>query len=116
MRLFDLDTARAEALASQLRRLSPATEITVGPPGIDDIDVLLNATPVGMLGDTRMAIEVQPFPEQMIVFDAIVMPEQTPLLAHAERHGCRTVRGREMMRGQIAKIVDFFIATRRGAT
>jgi shikimate dehydrogenase len=42
------------------------------------------------------------------VLDAIVMPETTPLLALAEACGCVTVRGREMMRGQIARIVDFF--------
>jgi len=29
---------------------------------------------------------------------------------YAERDGCTTVRGREMMRGQIARMVDFFLA------
>ena len=45
-----------------------------------------------------------------IVFDAIVKPERTPLIALAEQFGCTTVYGREMMRGQIARMVDFFSA------
>jgi shikimate dehydrogenase len=44
------------------------------------------------------------------VFDAIVKPEQTPLLTRAQARGYRTIRGREMMRGQISKIVDYFEA------
>ena len=51
---------------------------------------------------------VERLPPSLVVFDAIVMPETTPLLALAEACGCVTVRGREMMRGQIARIVDFF--------
>ena len=50
----------------------------------------------------------------LVVFDAIVKPERTPLIDLAERNGCTTVYGREMMRGQIARIVDFFLAMNRG--
>jgi shikimate 5-dehydrogenase len=39
-----------------------------------------------------------------------VKPERTPLIALAERCGCMTVFGREMMRGQIAQMVDFFVS------
>jgi shikimate dehydrogenase len=46
----------------------------------------------------------------MVVLDAIVKPERTPLVALAERCGCTTVLGREMMRGQIAQMVDFFVS------
>lgn len=82
--------------------------VEAGAPTIDGIDVLLNATPVGMLGDSRMPIDVAALPAGLVVFDAIVKPEQTPLLDLAQRCGCTTVRGREMMRGQIARMVDFF--------
>jgi shikimate 5-dehydrogenase len=37
-----------------------------------------------------------------------VKPERTPLIELAESCGCRTVRGREMMHGQIDAMVDFF--------
>jgi shikimate dehydrogenase len=93
-----------------LRAASPGTEVVVGAPLVDGMDLLLNATPVGMLDDARRPIEVAALPASLVVFDAIVTPERTPLLAFAESQGCRTVRGREMMRGQISRIVDFFEA------
>jgi shikimate dehydrogenase len=110
MRIFDLDAARCERMASVVRLISPNTQVTVGTPTVQGMDVLFNASPVGMLGDPRLPIEADSFPSELIVFDAIVKPEQTPLLALAERCGCRVVRGREMMRGQISKIVDYFVA------
>jgi shikimate dehydrogenase len=110
LRIFDLDSARCERTAAMLRAASPGTEVVVGAPLVDGMDLLLNATPVGMLDDARRPIEVAALPASLVVFDAIVTPECTPLLAFAESQGCRTVRGREMMRGQISRIVDFFEA------
>lgn len=63
-----------------------------------------------MLDDARLPLEVQGLPADLVVFDAVVMPEQTPLLALAERCGCTVVRGREMMLGQIPKVVDGFVS------
>jgi len=56
----------------------------------------------------RLPIEATTFDRSLIVFDAIVKPETTPLLALAERSGCVTLRGREMMRGQISRMTDYF--------
>jgi shikimate dehydrogenase len=109
MRIFDLDRARCERVKEAIARIGPETAVEVGPPSVTDADVLLNATPVGMLDDARLPIDVDRLPPGLIVFDAIVRPERTPLLALAEACGCRTVRGREMMLGQIARIVDFFV-------
>jgi len=109
MRVFDVDPARCTRVVEVIRRISPGTLVTVGKPCLDMIDVLLNASPVGMLDDSRLPIEETDLNPELIVFDAIVRPEQTPLLALAESRGCRIVRGREMMRGQISRIVDYFI-------
>ena len=73
-------------------------------------NVLVNASPVGMLADARLPIDATSLPRELVVLDAIVKPERTPLIALAERCGCATVYGREMMRGQIAQMVDFFVA------
>lgn len=108
MRLFDPDTARVENLAEMVRGIDASIAVEVGPPTLDGVDILMNASPVGMLGDPSIPIEVQRIPPEVVVFDAIVKPEQTRLLAVAEASGCRVVRGREMMRGQIARMVDFF--------
>jgi shikimate dehydrogenase len=108
MRLFDVDSARVEALASKVRAVSATTLVEVARPSIDDVDVLLNATPTGMLDDARLPLEVDRLPQRLVVFDAIVKPERTPLIQLAEASGCTTVHGREMMRGQIDRMVEFF--------
>ena len=108
MRLFDLDPTRAQSLAAKIKALDRHIEVEVGAPDIRDCDVLLNASPVGMLGDARMPISATELPAGLIVFDGIVKPERTPLLQLAEGSGCVVIYGREMMRGQIGKMVDFF--------
>jgi shikimate dehydrogenase len=112
LRLCDVDATRAETLAGKVRGMDPAIEVVVGPPRAEGVDILMNASPVGMLGDARLPLEVGTLPSSLVVFDAIVKPEQTPLLALAQRCGCTTVTGREMMRGQIARMTDFFLEAR----
>lgn len=110
LRIFDVDGERARVLVEKVARACPGLPVAVGEPAIDDIDILLNASPVGMLDDARLPLPVATLPRELVVFDAIVMPERTPLLALAEQCGCTFVRGREMMHGQIARMVDFFYA------
>lgn len=110
LRIFDVDAERAQALAARLASACPDVALSSGAPAIDGIDILLNASPVGMLDDARLPVPLSTLPRTLVVFDAIVKPERTPLLALAESCGCTTVRGREMMRGQIARMVDFFYA------
>jgi shikimate dehydrogenase len=108
IRLFDPDQARAADLAAKIHSVNPAIDVTTGQPLTTDIDILLNASPVGMLSDPRMPVDISGISPDVIVFDAIVKPEPTKLLALAQQRGCRTVFGREMMRGQIARMADFF--------
>jgi shikimate dehydrogenase len=108
IRVYDIDSKRAADLAASIRTVDPSIDVEVGEPVTTDIDILLNASPVGMLSDPRTPIDISSIDPRIVVFDAIVKPEPTKLLAHAQARGCRTVFGREMMRGQISKIVDFF--------
>lgn len=108
LRLFDLNDERSEQVAKRVRSISPATQVVVAAPSVQNVDVLMNASPVGMLSDARLPLAVSDLPASMVVFDAIVKPELTPLLQLAEACGCTVVRGREMMRGQIARMVDYF--------
>ena len=108
MRVFDLDAARANDLADKIHRVDPDIEVTVDDVTIDGIDILLNASPVGMLGDKRVPVDVSAIDPDVIVFDAVVKPEMTGLLTTAQQRGCRIVLGREMMRGQMSRMVDFF--------
>jgi shikimate dehydrogenase len=109
LRIHDVDGAKARALAERVRNVNPRLEVTaVDTARIDDIDVLMNASPVGMLDDARMPVDIAAIDSRVIVFDAIVNPEPTPLLALAQRRGCRVVFGREMMHSQLTRMVEFF--------
>jgi shikimate dehydrogenase len=108
--IFDVVIERARALTDTVSRANASVRVATGTPAVDDVDILLNATPVGMLDDARVPVDAALLPRELIVFDAVVKPERTPLLALAERCGCTTLYGREMMRGQIARMVDFFFA------
>lgn len=108
--IFDVDEERARLAAAKVTLGNPQVSAHAGPPRIRDVDILLNASPAGMLDDARLPFPLEAIPRETIVFDAVVKPERTPLLALAERCGCTTVAGREMMRGQIARMVDFFYA------
>lgn len=110
MRLFDLNEHSADQMLKLVKQISPQTVVEVGAPRCDDIDVLMNASPVGMLTDARLPLAVDALNKDLVVFDAIVTPENTPLLKLAQHCGCEVVRGREMMLGQIYKLVDYFLA------
>ena len=110
LRLFDINAQTTERMAKMVNTISPQTVVEVGLPLAEGIDILLNASPVGMLSDARLPLAVEQFKKELIVFDTIVMPENTPLLSLAQDCGCQVVRGREMMLGQISKIVDYFFA------
>jgi shikimate dehydrogenase len=109
IRLFDLDQTRADRLAQRIAEVDPRIEVALAPPAIEDADILLNATPVGMLSDSGIPVAARHLPDRLIVFDAVVKPERTGLLALAESCGCTTVFGREMMAGQIERMVAFFL-------
>ncbi len=108
MQLYDILPERANKLAERIRKIDPAIEVTIAAPSVEGKDILLNASPIGMLDDPNLPIEAESLPQGLIVFDAIVKPEMTPLLTLAERCGCRTLFGTEMMAGQISKMVDYF--------
>jgi len=110
MRLYDINSQTTARMVGMITTISPHTLVEVGAPHADGIDILFNASPVGMLSDSRLPLAVETLKKGLVVFDAIVMPENTPLLTLAVNCGCEVVRGREMMLGQISKIVDYFFA------
>ncbi|MBW3098446.1 shikimate dehydrogenase family protein [Pseudohoeflea coraliihabitans] len=106
------DNGRRNRLRARLTGAFPALVLPDGMPQLDEIDVLINASPVGMLDADRMPIEVDRIPAHVAVLDAIMDPEETRLLHLAKACGCRTVPGRDMLDSQIVSAVDFMMATR----
>jgi shikimate dehydrogenase len=72
-------------------------------------EVVVNATPVGMLPDRSSLLTAEELVKGMTVFDLVYTPPETPLLALARRAGCRTIPGTEMFIHQARE--QFFHAT-----
>ena len=69
------------------------------------VDILVNATPIGMLGRSADMTPVEKpqlatLPQGALVYDVIYNPKKTVLLKLAEELGYRTVNGVEMFIGQ----------------
>ncbi len=68
---------------------------------IDDCDIIVNTTPVGMTpDDTHSPLPTAALEPQMIVMDAVYNPRETRLLQEARRIGCRTIDGVDMFVAQ----------------
>lgn len=73
----------------------------VGVVGTDadlaSADIIVNATPVGMAGDTGVPFDPSVVQAGQVVVDLIYHPLETPLLAAAAAQGARTANGLGML-------------------
>jgi len=70
-----------------------------GEPG-DRLDVVVNATSLGMIGQPPLPIDFSNLPPAAIVYETIYAPLVTPLLAEAKARGHPTIDGLSMLIGQ----------------
>jgi shikimate dehydrogenase len=105
--LADIDEGKAGALAARVAAIAPGCALRVGPATSDGIDLMINASPVGMKPDDGLPAPLGKLAPQVVVAD-VVLAEETPLLRHAAACGCPTVRGLEMMLGQVEEMLAFF--------
>ena len=74
-----------------------------GEPG-DRLDLVVNATSLGMTGQPPLDLDFSNVPPGAIVYDAVYAPLVTPLLAEAQERGHPTIDGLAMLicQGRIA--------------
>ncbi len=104
--------ARIDALASRLRTLYPAIEVSAGNDDPGGHDFVINATSLGMADGDPLPLNAERLHADQLVADIIMEPAVTPLLAHARARGCETYGGLGMLEGQVADMVAFFKAGR----
>ena len=90
--------ARAEALASKLDCGFASMDTLV----LTGVDLLVNASPAGMIGHDPLAIDLAALPSHAIVDDIVYAPAQTPLLGEARARGLRRIGGLGMLLHQAA--------------
>jgi shikimate dehydrogenase len=100
----------AEVFIASRRRTKArelARELGVGSVPLDEIgsmriDIVANATPVGMVPDARATPLASHHLKNTIVFDAVYNPPVTRLIREARRVGARTIPGAAMFVNQAA--------------
>jgi len=61
------------------------------------VDLIVNATPLGMKGFEQKLPVPESIVENVTVFDAVYNPPETPLISLAKRRGCKVVYGIDML-------------------
>ena len=72
------------------------------------LDLIVNASPLGMTGQPALAFDLSHVPPGSIVYDIVTHPLDTPLLRAARAAGFRTVDGLAMLIGQAASAFEKF--------
>ncbi len=70
--------------------------------------LLVNASTLGMAGQPELVIDLSLLEEEAVVYDAVYVPLETPLLAQARARGLETIDGLEMLVGQAALAFEMF--------
>lgn len=108
--LVNRTASKAEALAAEIRRRHPDTEVHLGYPTDTSVDLLLNATSLGLRPQDPLPLDPNRFPLQAVaaVYDMIYRPAETPLLAAAKAAGCRTANGLGMLLYQGVRALELW--------
>lgn len=105
--LMDIDERLLQGLACDLRSgtaaniESAALSETAIAAQMNDADIIINCTPVGMTPhEERTLVPAQLFRSGQVVFDIIYTPLETKLLSDARKLGLKTISGVEMFINQ----------------
>jgi shikimate dehydrogenase len=71
-------------------------------------DLLVNSSPLGMNGQPPLDLNLDPLPEDALVYDIVYSPLETGLLAAARARSLETVDGLDMLIGQAAIAFELF--------
>ena len=66
------------------------------------LDLVVNASPLGMAGQPPLDFDFSHVPPGSVVYDIVTHPLETPLLRQARQHGFATIDGLAMLIGQAA--------------
>jgi shikimate dehydrogenase len=106
--IIDRDRSKAEAIAGVLGRKYPHASIGCDNTYIEDHDLLINATPVGMGPEDGHVEWRGSLHAGITVVDIVPYPIETPLLALAKQHGCPNTNGQSMIQGQSDAVLEYF--------
>lgn len=95
LRIFDIDNVRVGRLVSDLSKIHSNVGRIESLNDLGGIDIVINATPLGLKDKDPFPVNVSLITERMIVCDLIY--RDTPLLKAASGKGCKTLNGLGML-------------------
>ena len=106
--LFDTYAASAEGLAERLRAHYPQLVVQTGSNDPAGVDVVVNATPLGMKEGDPLPFDVTRIDPAAMVGEVVMKTEYTPLLQAALAKGCGVQVGTDMLFEMIPAYLEFF--------
>jgi shikimate dehydrogenase len=106
--LFDIETAACEALAQRLVNEYPHIQVKTGSNDPDGHDLVVNATPMGMNEGDPLPLDVSRLAPETFVGEVVMRTEMTAFLQAAQKRGCRTQVGSDMLFEQIPAYLEYF--------
>ncbi|MGW9231775.1 shikimate dehydrogenase family protein [Pseudorhizobium sp. NPDC055634] len=105
----EMDEARRESLIERLASLNLA-RISSGSADPTGFDVVVNATPMGMMEGDPLPFDVEKLTPQMFIGEVITQPAVSPLVVRAREIGCQAITGIDMFVEVRDLMVDFLCA------
>ena len=104
----DILPERAGALAARLAAHFPGTRIAAGVPDPSGMDMVVNATPLGLRDDDPLPLDISHLRPGGFVGEVALRSDDTPLVAAARARGCTVQVGTDMLFEQIPAYLEFF--------
>lgn len=104
LQLTDPDVTRRKRLAALLREAFAGLEVREEVGDLGGLDIVANASPVGMNDDARLPFAADSLSPPTLVADVVTRPEMTPWLLEAKSRGCAIQTGLEMTQGQVREM------------
>lgn len=109
--IIDVDAHKAQALRAKLEPAFPRCAVTITQAVRDGIDMVVNASPVGMRPGDALPGPIGHLDPETLVGDVVIGTTPTALVQLAMQCGCRWLDGRDMLEGQVDALSVFWGST-----
>lgn len=106
--LFDLQSDAATGLRERLLAAYPDLRVRVGERDPAGLDLVVNATPLGMEPGDALPVDVSRLDGRTFVGEVVMRDRITAFLAAAQARGCRVQVGTDMLFEQIPAYLAYF--------
>jgi len=110
LHLVNRTVSKAQEVAEEIGRRFPEVAVSVGYPADGYVDLVLNATSLGLKAGDPLPVDLGLFAldRARYAYDMIYRPAETPFLQAAKTAGCRTANGVGMLLYQGAKALEIW--------